>query len=87
MAIEVINKVPAQSVLKTVVCKNCGWEHRYAPIDVNHSVSHDYDGFSETWWYIRCQNPTCTPRDSNFTGTDLQPEGRPQTNYIEVKRP
>lgn len=88
MAITVINRIPSPTVLKTVVCKNCGWEHSYAPIDVQESISHDYGGGSDAWWYIRCQNPACLPKkNSSFTGADPKTFGAYQTNYIEVKRP
>ncbi len=54
MAIEVLDDKPDPSVLRIVICKNCGRKLRYAPIDVQSRVVTDYSGDSDTIYWIDC---------------------------------
>jgi DNA-directed RNA polymerase subunit RPC12/RpoP len=57
MAIRVIKKKPDRSVLKTIVCDNCGVTLEYTPKDVKTRNVTDYSGGSDGEEYIRC--PEC----------------------------
>ena len=57
MTIEIINEEPDPSVLKEVICSNCGVKLRYAPVDVKHDTHYDYGGGSDTYSWIKC--PKC----------------------------
>lgn len=55
--IKVISKIPHKSVVKKVVCKNCGSTLEYVPRDVKQGKHYDIDGGTETVFYIKC--PEC----------------------------
>ena len=57
MAVVVVDKGPDPSVVKRVICRQCGAKLEYTPRDVKHNVTHDYDGGSDTRSYITC--PQC----------------------------
>lgn len=55
--VKVISSVPHKSVVKEVVCGNCGSTLEYVPADVKSRVVHDYGGGSDTYHHITC--PSC----------------------------
>ena len=55
--VTVINKGPHQSVVKEVVCRNCGCTLQYVPRDVKERTVSDYTGDREIVRYIDC--PEC----------------------------
>jgi DNA-directed RNA polymerase subunit RPC12/RpoP len=57
MVVKVIDPGPDKSVVKQVVCSNCGAKLEYVPNDVKTSVHHDYGGGSDTYSHIQC--PQC----------------------------
>lgn len=58
MAITVINAGPHQSVVKEVICKNCGATLQYTPNDVKRETVTDYGGGIEVLSSIIC--PLCS---------------------------
>jgi DNA-directed RNA polymerase subunit RPC12/RpoP len=50
----------SKEIEKETVCKNCGSELGFLPIDVKHEKHRDYDGFVDTTDYIVC--PKCRKR-------------------------
>ena len=56
--VTVVNTVPHPSVIKEVVCRNCGATLSYVPADVKKEIHKDYGGGSDTIYYIRC--PPCS---------------------------
>lgn len=57
MAVKVIKKGPAKSVVKEIVCKNCGATLQYVPADIIEETRTDYGGGSDTYRFIKC--PEC----------------------------
>lgn len=55
--IRIISKEPHKSVVKEVICRNCGATLEYAPVDVKERSGRDYDGGGFTIRYIEC--PCC----------------------------
>lgn len=55
--IKVINDTPHPSVVKQIVCRNCGVTLEYTPNDVMERIDRDYGGGSELFRYIPC--PKC----------------------------
>jgi DNA-directed RNA polymerase subunit RPC12/RpoP len=51
--VTVVSTVPHPSVVKEVVCRNCGATLSYVPADINR----DYGGGSDTYYHIVC--PPC----------------------------
>lgn len=60
MAIKIINDVPDSSVVKRIICKNCGVGLEYTPSDTYTETIKDYGGGSETYRRINC--PKCQVR-------------------------
>lgn len=58
MAIRVISTVPDKSVVKQVVCRNCGATLEYVPQDVKTHNGIDMGGGPEGHDWIDC--PNCT---------------------------
>jgi ribosomal protein S27E len=56
--IKVIDDKPHPTVVKQVVCRNCGVTLEYTPADVQSFVHYDYGGGSDTVLYIPC--PKCS---------------------------
>ena len=56
--IKVIKTEPDKSVIKEVICRNCGSTLEYAPVDVQRDYSTDYTGGKDYYHFINC--PTCT---------------------------
>jgi len=57
MVIRVIDPNPHKSVVKEVICRNCGATLEYTPADVQSYTHHDYGGGSDVVCYIPC--PQC----------------------------
>ena len=57
MTIVVVDKGPDPSVVRKVVCQQCGATLAYTPRDVQFSTSAGIDGTYDTRSYIRC--PKC----------------------------
>ena len=55
--VTVVSTVPHPSVVKEVVCRNCGSTLNYVPADVKEEVHRDYGGGSDTYYHIQC--PPC----------------------------
>lgn len=56
--IKIIDTKPHKSVVKEVVCKNCGSTLEYTPSDVKRDYSTDYTGDRDYYNYINC--PSCS---------------------------
>lgn len=54
MTIKIVDEGPDPSVVKEVVCRNCGVKLSYTPNDVKLKVYRDYDGGSDSYKYIKC---------------------------------
>lgn len=55
--VRVIDDKPHKSVVKEIVCKNCGATLEYVPMDTRKITHHDYGGGSNTYTVIDC--PKC----------------------------
>jgi DNA-directed RNA polymerase subunit RPC12/RpoP len=55
--VKVISTGPDQSVVKRVVCRNCGATLEYVPRDIQSRSYTDYGGDSNIDYYINC--PPC----------------------------
>jgi DNA-directed RNA polymerase subunit RPC12/RpoP len=55
--VTVVSTVPHPTVVKEVVCKNCGVTLSYVPKDIESRSYKDYGGGSDTDYYITC--PPC----------------------------
>lgn len=55
--VTVVSTVPHHSVVKEVICKNCGATLQYVPKDVVSKSVTDYGGGSDTYHHIVC--PPC----------------------------
>ncbi len=53
----VVSVVPHPSVVKEVICRNCGATLQYVPKDIQSRTYKDYDGGSNTDYFINC--PPC----------------------------
>lgn len=56
--VTVVSKPPHRSVVKEVVCRNCGCTLEYVPRDVKERVEVDYGGGRDVYHYIDC--PECS---------------------------
>ncbi len=59
MAIEILSK-NHPSVAKICICRNCGAELKYFPVDIKKIKSTDYTGCTDTYNTIKCPNCTNT---------------------------
>lgn len=55
--VTVVSTVPHSSVVKEVVCRNCGATLQYVPNDIKEDYSTDYTGGKDYYKYIKC--PPC----------------------------
>ena len=55
--VTVVNKGPHPSVVKEVICRNCGSTLEYVPRDIKERTVSDYTGDREIVRYIEC--PEC----------------------------
>lgn len=58
--ITIINSAPAASVVKRMVCQECGVTLEYTPKDVKSCTHADYTGSKDTYYYIEC--PACSSK-------------------------
>lgn len=58
--VTVVSAVPHPSVVKEVVCRNCGATLQYVPKDIQSITTRDYTGCSDTDYFITC--PPCGER-------------------------
>jgi uncharacterized protein with PIN domain len=57
MAVRIVEEKPDPSVIKQVVCRNCGVKLEYVPADVQDGVDTDYTGSKDPFKFIEC--PKC----------------------------
>ena len=60
MAVKIVDEIPHESVVKKVVCRNCGITLEYVPNDVKSRSHTDYSGTADTYYFIdclKCQKP------------------------------
>lgn len=55
--VTVVSTTPHASVIKEVICKNCGSTLQYVPADIKEEVHIDYTGGRDTYHHIIC--PPC----------------------------
>jgi DNA-directed RNA polymerase subunit RPC12/RpoP len=55
--VTVISTTPHASVVKEVICHNCGATLQYTPNDVKEDYSTDYTGDKDYYKFIKC--PPC----------------------------
>ena len=55
--VTVVSTVPHPSVVKEVICRNCGATLQYVPKDIQERVSPAYDGSKDLDYFITC--PPC----------------------------
>lgn len=58
--VTVVSTVPHPSVVKEVVCRNCGSTLSYVPKDIKEQRHYDYGGGSDNYYYIEC--PSCNDK-------------------------
>ena len=56
--VTVVSTVPHPSVVKEVICRNCGATLNYVPADVQKRTVSDYGGGRDTYEFIKC--PPCS---------------------------
>jgi len=54
--VTIVNKEPHSSVVKEVICRNCGATLSYVPMEVKEKTYKDYGGGSDTERWIDCPN-------------------------------
>lgn len=57
MAIRIVEEKPDPSVVRKVVCRNCGVSIEYLPVDIQEGRDTDYTGSSDIYHFIEC--PKC----------------------------
>jgi DNA-directed RNA polymerase subunit RPC12/RpoP len=55
--VTVISTVPHPSVVKEVICRNCGATLNYVPADIQNKTVGDYLGDRDVVYFIKC--PPC----------------------------
>ena len=55
--VRIVKVEPHSSVVKEVVCRNCGVTLEYTPSDIKEDYSTDYTGGTDYYKYIKC--PPC----------------------------
>ncbi len=55
--VKIIDATPHKSVVKQVICRNCGCTLEYVPCDIKTTTSRDYGGGTDVFKYIEC--PSC----------------------------
>jgi len=64
--VRIVKQDPHPSVVREVVCRNCGATLEYVPADVKSKYVRDYDGCSDTYSHIMC--PNCSKQVSVKNG-------------------
>ena len=54
--VNIVNREPHMSVVKEVICRNCGVTLQYVPNDVKEDYTSDYTGSKDYYNYIQCPN-------------------------------
>jgi uncharacterized protein with PIN domain len=54
--VRIVELKPDPSVVKQVVCKNCGAKLEYVPADIHSEYVRDYGGVGEMQNWITCPN-------------------------------
>jgi hypothetical protein len=57
--VKLVDRGPHPSVIKEVVCKNCGATLSYTPNDIKERVTSDYTGSKDIDYYIKCPVEEC----------------------------
>jgi len=57
MSVTIIDEKPDSSVIKQVICKQCGVKLEYTPFDLKRESRTDYTGGSSIYEWIDC--PKC----------------------------
>jgi len=60
MAVRIVDPEPHKSVVKEIVCGNCGVTLSYVPHDEDSYQQSYYDGSTDTKYFIPC--PKCATR-------------------------
>ena len=55
--VTVVSTNPHPSVVKEVICRNCGATLSYVPADIHNKTVRDYGGGSDSYHFIKC--PPC----------------------------
>lgn len=55
--VRIVDEQPDPSIVKRVVCGNCGRKLEYVPNDVQRDYTSDYTGCKDYYNFIRC--PGC----------------------------
>lgn len=58
--VKIFNPEPDESVVKTIICRECGVKLQYVPYEVMNYTNRYYDGTSVDIRYIDC--PNCVSR-------------------------
>jgi len=54
MTVKIIDEGPDPSVVKQIICKNCGVKLEYLPVDILDGTTSDYTGSKDIYHYINC---------------------------------
>ena len=54
MSVRIVDPNPDPSVVKFVLCRQCGVKLSYVPNDVGRYTTRDYTGDQSTHYYIKC---------------------------------
>ena len=60
--VTVVSTIPHPTVVKQIVCRNCGATLEYVPLDVKETRHTDYGGGTDTYYHIVC--PNCSDKVS-----------------------
>lgn len=55
--VRVVSATPHPTVVKEIICRNCGATLEYVPADIQTHTSRDYGGGTDVRKYIKC--PPC----------------------------
>ena len=55
--VTVVSTNPHPSVVKEIICRNCGATLNYVPADIKNKTMSDYTGDRDTIYFIKC--PPC----------------------------
>ena len=58
--VKIIDPTPCRTVVKAIVCQNCGVKLEYVPKDVRRRDGKDYSGGADGHTYIKC--PGCNKK-------------------------
>lgn len=56
--VRIVDAEPHKSVVKEVICRNCGATLEYVPQDIESRIYSDYGGGKDNFKHIRC--PKCS---------------------------